>query len=279
LGIETWFQQYEALLRMGFFFSILLLMLVWQEQQPRRKFNIKRSVRWFNNLSIIIVNSVLMRLLVPAGTVAVALWAKHNNIGLFNQSDVPYWLEVVVAVVILDCLIYWQHRLFHRIPSLWRLHRMHHMDQDIDVTTGARFHPVEIFLSLLIKFAAVIILGVDVVAIVLFEIILNATSMFNHANVNIPTKLDNLLRKVIVTPDMHRVHHSQINSETDSNFSFNLSIWDKLFSTYQAQPALGHDGMNIGLKEFNDIRQTQYLLGMLLSPFGKNEHKSKQKKT
>jgi len=261
--------QNEGKLRLGFFFGILIIMAIWEVLSPRRELNIDKSFRWMSNLSIVVLNTIVLRLLFPAAAVGMAAYAAKNNYGLFNLIDMPSAFELVFCVIFMDMLIYWQHVIFHRVPILWRIHRMHHADQDIDVTTGSRFHPVEIILSMLIKFAAVLILGIPIVAIILFEIILNLTAMFNHSNVNLPQSLDKLIRKIIVTPDMHRVHHSVIPKETNSNYGFNLSLWDKLFGTYIEQPEMGHLEMTIGLYEYRDEKISQALDEMLLIPFKK----------
>ncbi|MDX1698011.1 MAG: sterol desaturase family protein, partial [Thiohalobacterales bacterium] len=207
------------------------------------------------------------RLLFPAAAVGVALYAQSRGWGLLNLLDMPAWLAIVIAVVLLDLAIYVQHFTFHAVPLLWRLHRVHHADLDFDVTTGARFHPIEIILSMLIKFGVIILLGAPVLAVVIFEVLLNATSMFNHGNVRIPRALDRLIRLFIVTPDMHRVHHSHRDYETNSNFGFNLSCWDRLFGTYRDQPVDGHTGMVIGIDTWRDPAHCVRLPGLLLLPF------------
>ena len=242
----------EAAVRLGFFFGVLVLMAAWEAATPRRERTQTRALRWTSNLGIVVVNTLLVRLLFPVLPVALALIADDRGWGLFNIVDAPTWLAVVLSVVLLDLLIYGQHVLVHFVPVLWRLHRMHHADLDIDVTTGARFHPLEIIFSILIKMVAVAVLGAPAAAVLIFEVVLNATSMFNHANVKLPAGLDRVLRWVVVTPDMHRVHHSVIKTETDSNFGFNLPWWDRIFGTYNDQPQAGHDGMTIGLPIFRD---------------------------
>ena len=242
----------EAAIRLGFFFGVLVLMAAWEAATPRRERSQTRALRWTSNLGIVVVNTLLVRLLFPVLPVALALMANDRGWGLFNNVDAPTWLAVVVSVVLLDLLIYGQHVFVHFVPVLWRLHRMHHADLDIDVTTGARFHPLEIIFSILIKMAAVAVLGAPAAAVLIFEVALNATSMFNHANVKLLAGLDRVLRWVVVTPDMHRVHHSVIKTETDSNFGFNLPWWDRIFGTYNDQPQAGHDSMTIGLPIFRD---------------------------
>lgn len=255
----------ESIVRLSAFFGILLIMACWQALAPRRPLRFGYR-RWPANLGIVLLNVILVRLLIPTGAVGAAVWAGQANFGVMHWLDVPHAGAVVVTVIVLDGIIYAQHVLFHAVPVLWRLHMVHHADQDIDVTTGLRFHPVEILLSMLIKMLTVALLGVPVLAVILFEIILNGMAMFNHANVRLPLRLDAILRLVLVTPDMHRVHHSIIRSETNSNFGFNLSIWDRLFGTYQAQPGDGHDGMTIGLAQYQS-EQSGSLGWMLALPF------------
>lgn len=259
----------EAQVRASIFIIVLSVMWLSQSLWPRRVFKIKPSVRWFNNMALVFLNSFVVRLIFPAATIGVASWALEQQWGLFSNINWPWYIELILAIVLLDLIIYWQHRLFHKVPLLWALHKVHHVDQDIDVTTGSRFHTIEIILSLLIKFFFVCLLGPSLLAVILFEIILNACAMFNHANVKLPLALDRVLRWVLVTPDMHRVHHSNIGSETNKNFGFNITWWDKLFGSYQDQPSLGHDKMNIGVQGYEDLKQTQYLPYMLLLPFKK----------
>ncbi len=254
--MNEWIMQYEKVIRLGCFFGVLGLMASWEIIAPRRPLSASKTVRWLNNLGIVLLNNFLLRWLFPIAAVGLAVLATQEQWGLLNNLDLPIWLSILVSVVLLDGVIYLQHVLFHALPLLWRLHRMHHADVDFDVTTGSRFHPIEIFLSMLIKFAAIIALGPPAVAVLLFEIILNVMAMFNHSNIALPNKIDRLLRWLVVTPDMHRVHHSAISCETNSNFGFNLSLWDKLFGTYRAQPAAGHQAMQIGLNQF---REPKYL--------------------
>jgi len=217
---------------------------------------------------MIAIDTVAVRLIVPLLPAGMALLAKEYNWGVLNQVELPKWFAIVAAVIALDFVIYLQHVLFHFLPVLWRLHRMHHSDLDIDVTTGNRFHPIEILISIAIKLAAVAFIGAPVVAVISFEVILNATSQFNHGNIRMPEKLDRLLRLFVVTPDMHRVHHSITPRETNSNFGFNLPWWDRLCGTYRPQPELGHEEMTIGLKEFRDSRKLT-LFHLLIQPFTK----------
>ncbi len=265
----------EPLIRGGAFALILLLMILWEVLAARRTQQIPRRQRWPANLSVVALNTLALRLIFPLAAVGAALIAAEQGWGLFNLFAVPMWLAVIVSVVLLDMAIYFQHRLFHAVPWLWRLHRMHHTDLEFDVTTGLRFHPVEILLSMCIKFAAVILLGAPAVAVLIFEVLLNATSMFNHGNIRLPVRLDRWLRLLVVTPDMHRVHHSIIRRETDSNFGFSLPWWDRLFRTYRDQPAAGHPGMTIGIESFRetrDLRLDRMLLQPLVTPERTAEH-------
>ena len=253
-------------IRLAFFVLVLLICAFWESNAPRKHLSQSKSIRWINNLGLVGLNSVLLALLMPIVAISAASWAEAHSFGLMNWLNVsPTW-ALIFSVVLLDGVIYWQHIMFHSIPFLWRLHRMHHADQDIDVTTGARFHPIEILISMWIKIGAVTLIGAPVWAVVAFEIVLNASAMFNHSNARLPLKIDAWLRKLIVTPDMHRVHHSVIERETHSNFGFFLSIWDRLFGTYIAQPYLGHDEMRIGLPMFKRSRE-QWLDKMLTQPF------------
>jgi sterol desaturase/sphingolipid hydroxylase (fatty acid hydroxylase superfamily) len=255
----------ESVVRIGCFGGILAAMALWELLAPRRRLTMGRPIRWASNLGLVAVDTVAVRLLIPLGAVGVAMQAQARGWGLFHNMDLPEWLAVVLAVVALDGVIYFQHLLFHAVPVLWRLHMVHHADLDFDVTTGVRFHPLEILLSLGIKATAVVLLGAPALAVLLFEVILNATSLFGHGNVRLPAWLDRLLRLVVVTPEMHRVHHSVRARETNSNFGFNLPWWDYLFGTYRAQPADGHEGMTIGLEQFRDER-VERLHWMLLLP-------------
>jgi len=255
----------EPITRLTAFFGILIIMAGWQALAPRRglRFGYKR---WPANLGIVLLNAISVRLFMSSGAVGMAIWAEHAHFGLLHWLDIPYTGRVIASVIMLDGIIYAQHILFHAAPVLWRLHMVHHADQDIDVTTGLRFHPIEILLSMLIKMSMVALLGVPALAVILFEIILNGMAMFNHANMRLPLRIDAILRLVLVTPDMHRVHHSIIRSETNSNFGFNLSIWDRVFGTYQAQPENGHDGMTIGLAQYQS-EESGGLKWMLILPF------------
>ncbi len=259
--------SHEPLVRLSFFFGILVLMAVWEIVAPRRALTVSKVLRWANNLGIVFLNSILLRLVFPAAAVGMAVFAQSRGWGIFNYFEAPYGVAVLVSVVFLDFAIYLQHVMFHAVPALWRLHRMHHADLDFDVTTGARFHPIEILLSMLIKFAVIVVLGPPAVAVVIFEVLLNATAMFNHSNVRMPTGLDGVLRLFVVTPDMHRVHHSIEDHEANSNFGFNLPWWDRLFGTYKTQPDAGHVDMTIGIRDHRAPKKVDRLDGMLLLPF------------
>ena len=257
----------EAYIRLGFFFGVLGIMAMWEIITPRRTLVVSKSLRWINNLGIVFLNTAILRLIFPAAAVGMAALAETQGWGIFNYLQIPYWFVVIASVIMLDAVIYFQHVLVHAVPILWRLHRVHHADLDFDVTTGTRFHPIEIILSMLIKFAAIVVLGPPIVAVLIFEVLLNATSMFNHANVRMPLGVDRVLRLFIVTPDMHRVHHSIEDDETNSNFGFNFPWWDRLFGTYRNQPRAGHEQMTIGITTFRDRQHCTWLPGMLALPF------------
>ena len=257
----------EAVIRLGFFLGIFALMATWEILAPRRILTISKSIRWLNNIGLVAFNTFLLRLLFPAAAVGFAAVASEQGWGLFNLIELPFWLVVLLSVVIMDFVIWLQHVMVHAVPLLWRLHRVHHADLDYDLTTGARFHPLEILLSMLIKFATIMVLGPPVIAVIIFEIVLNGMAMFNHANVKLPAGLDRLLRWFFVTPDMHRVHHSVEDDEANSNFGFNLSLWDRLFGTYRDQPRAGHEGMTIGIRKLREPKQVAWLPGLLMLPF------------
>lgn len=255
----------EPTLRLVAFLLIFATMAIAQALAPRRRLRLGYR-RWPANLGILTLDGFLVRLLFPAGTAGACLWAEANGIGLLNQTDLSAAAEVAIAIILLDLVIYWQHVLFHAVPLLWRLHSVHHADNDIDVTTGLRFHPIEIVLSMLIKLSFVIALGAPAEAVLLFEIILNGMAMFNHANLRLPAWLDSVLRLLVITPDVHRIHHSVLRHETDSNYGFNLSIWDRIFGSWREQPEAGHDAMTIGLPQLQQA-PTHRLLFMLRLPF------------
>lgn len=257
---------HEPVIRLGAFAGVFAAMALWEMWAPRRGQIIGRAQRWLGNLGIVVLNTVLLRLLFPAAAVGVALTAEAKGWGVFQAVDAPGWLAVVGAVVLLDLVIYLQHVLVHAVPMLWRLHRMHHADLEFDVTTGTRFHPIEIVLSMLIKLGAVAALGAPAVSVLIFEVLLNATAMFNHGNVRLPEGIDRVLRWVLVTPDMHRIHHSVVMREANSNFGFSLPWWDRLFGTYRAEAAGGQAGMLIGIEQFRDLVELR-LDRMLMQPF------------
>jgi sterol desaturase/sphingolipid hydroxylase (fatty acid hydroxylase superfamily) len=256
----------ESGIRLGFFLGVLAAMAAWEFLAPRRSLTTNKPLRWINNLGLVFLNSIVLRLAVPVGGAGVALVAHSRGWGLFNNTTMPAWLAVTLAVLALDLAIYLQHVMFHAIPALWRLHMVHHADLDFDVTTGLRFHTLEVLLSFGIKCAAIVLLGASPVSVLVFEVLLNGTSMFNHSNVRIPVWMDRVLRLVVVTPDMHRVHHSVIRRETNSNFGFNLPWWDYLLGTYRDQPSEGHEQMTIGLTQFRE-NEVERLPWMLLLPF------------
>lgn len=246
----------EPQIRLAVFIGLFVALAALEWFAPRREPKPVKAKRWLTNWAIVIIDSVALRLVFKAAAVGGALWAAENGVGLFNNLAAPYWIAFVASVVVLDFAIWLSHLASHKVPALWRLHRMHHSDVDIDVTTAIRFHPVEILLSMAWKYVIVLALGAPAAAVLVFEIILNGLAMFNHANVKLPLRLDAWLRLFVVTPDMHRVHHSTDVRETDSNYGFNLSLWDRMFGTYVDQPALGHDAMRIGIAEWQDDRPT-----------------------
>lgn len=259
----------EPIIRLSCFIGVLCIVAMLELVFPKRKLRLKKSYRWSNNLALVVLNTVVIRLVFPIAAVGVAFWCNTNNIGALNYFKIAEPVNVIIAFIILDLSIYVQHLIFHYIPLLWSIHKVHHADMDIDVTTGLRFHPLEMILSMLIKMTIVAIIGAPVLAVIIFEIILNAGSLFNHGNIRLPKIVDKILRFLIVTPDMHRVHHSTILSETNSNFGFNLSVWDRVFKTYKAQPSKGHLGMDIGLDEYKDPKMSQKLQNILKIPFNK----------
>lgn len=242
----------EQTIRLAFFFGVLTVVAVWEVIAPRRTLTDSKGRRWLVNLSLVVIDTAVVRFILPVLPVGLALIAQERGWGILNNVILPSWSKIALAVVALDLIIYLQHVLFHFLPILWRLHRVHHTDLDIDVTTGNRFHPIEIVISIGIKLAAVLLIGPPAFAVIIFEVALNATFLFNHGNIRFPEIVDRWLRLVVVTPDMHRVHHSIIPRETNSNFGFSLPWWDRLCGTYRPQPEQGHIAMSIGLKEFRD---------------------------
>jgi sterol desaturase/sphingolipid hydroxylase (fatty acid hydroxylase superfamily) len=260
----TWLGP-EGGLRLAVALAVLTAMALWELAAPMRRAEMPRLLRWSNNLALVALDAALVRLVLPVTLAGFAALIQTQGWGILTLTPLPGWLEVVLTLLLLDLAIWAQHRAFHHVPALWRLHRMHHADLDFDVTTGLRFHPVEILISVGIKMAVIAALGAPPVAVLAFEVILNASSLFNHANIRLPARVDRLLRLVIVTPDMHRVHHSVIRDETDSNFGFNLPWWDRLFGTYRAQPTGGHREMTIGIEQFRSKREL-WLDRMLTQP-------------
>lgn len=258
--------EHEPLIRFCFFFGILILMAAWELVAPRRPLTTSKASRWLSNLGIVVMDTLAVRLILSVQAVGLALFVEAHGWGILNNVILPPWMKIILGVLGLDLVIYLQHAMFHALPVFWRLHRMHHTDLDFDVTTGIRFHPLEILLSMGIKMAAVVVLGPSAVAVVLFEVLLNATSMFNHGNVRLPKEIDRVLRLLVVTPEMHRVHHSVVIKEYNSNFGFNFPWWDRLMGTYQAQPTRGHEGMTIGLSQFRDPGRLT-LPWLLIQPF------------
>jgi sterol desaturase/sphingolipid hydroxylase (fatty acid hydroxylase superfamily) len=256
----------EVTIRVACFAFVFILIAAWELLVPRRVLTTSKTTRWVSNLGITFLNPLIVHLLFPVLAAGMALKAYESGWGVLNIFELPYWLALVIGVAVLDLAIYLQHVIFHSIPLLWRLHMVHHADLDFDVTTGLRFHPIEIVLSMGIKLSAVALLGPPVTAVLIFEVLLNATAMFNHGNIRLPLKLDWVLRFIIVTPDMHRVHHSVIIRETNSNFGFNLPWWDRLFGTYRDQPAKGHGDMTIGISQFRDPKRLT-LPWLLVLPF------------
>ncbi len=257
----------EVIIRLSFFFGVFFIMTIWEIIAPRRVLTISKTVRWVNNLGLVFFNSLMIRILFPAAAVGVAVFVQTHGWGLLNYYELPLLFSIVISVIVMDLIIYLQHIMVHAVPLLWRLHRVHHADLDYDVTTGVRFHPLEIILSMFIKFSTIIVLGAPVIAVIIFEVVLNAMAMFNHGNVGLPKSLDTFLRWFIVTPDMHRVHHSVEDDETNSNFGFNLSCWDRIFGTYRDQPRGGQLGFTIGIHKYRDIKQTNWITGMMMLPF------------
>jgi sterol desaturase/sphingolipid hydroxylase (fatty acid hydroxylase superfamily) len=255
----------ESTIRLAAFLGILAAMVLWEVWAPRRRREIPRVIRWTNNLALVVADTVILRLSFPILAVGLAVMAEERGWGLFNNIDAPIWLAVIISMLLLDLAIYLQHVMFHAVPGLWRLHRMHHADLDFDATTGLRFHPIEILISMGIKLAVVAALGPPAVAVLLFEVILNGTALFNHANIDLPRPVDRWLRWIVVTPDMHRVHHSVDPRETNANYGFNLPWWDRLLGTYIAQPAKGHEEMEIGIEQFR-TRRDLWLDRMLVQP-------------
>ncbi len=260
------FELSDGTIRLGIFLSLLAIFVLWESLSPRRGRALPRQTRWLTNFSMTIINTVVISVMGPVTAIVAAGYASAHGWGLFNLTALPTWLEIAAAIIILDFAIYVQHVATHKIPLLWRLHKVHHSDRDIDTSTALRFHPVEIALSMLYKIGLVFVIGPAVLAVLIFEILLNGCAMFNHSNLNLPVKLDRWLRVFMVTPDMHRVHHSVRVPETNSNYGFSLSLWDRLFQTYTPQPRDGHQNMSIGLSEYQS-KNPGFLFWSLLLPF------------
>lgn len=267
MQFEQFVLAHEPVIRLCFFVGVFALIALWEWVAPRRALSVSRTMRWTSNLGLVALNTVLLRLMFPLAAVGLAAFSMDNGWGLLNHFKLPFWVATLLTVIAMDFVIWLQHVTVHAVPVLWRLHRVHHADPDYDLTTGARFHPIEIVLSMLIKVATIAVLGAPVVAVLMFEVLLNAAAMFNHGNIRLPAGLDRVLRWVIVTPDMHRVHHSVEEDESNANFGFNLPWWDRLFGTYREQPRAGQLGMTIGLPGHTDLHEVARLGGMLLMPF------------
>ncbi|HRI88874.1 MAG TPA: sterol desaturase family protein [Candidatus Hydrogenedentes bacterium] len=257
--------EYEPYIRLTAFAGVFAIMAAWELAAPRRFQPKHKGKRWFANIALVVIDTALVRLIFPFAAVVMAEIAHARGWGLLNLVTIPNWLSFLIAFVALDAIIYAQHVLFHYVPFFWRFHRVHHSDIAFDVSTGLRFHPGEIIVSMCIKFVAIAVLGPPAIAVLVFEVVLNATSMFNHSNVRMPVPLDRVIRLLLVTPDMHRVHHSVLNTETNSNFGFNLPWWDRIFGTYTPQPRDGHRDMVIGLSRFRDAKD-QSLPALLIMP-------------
>ena len=255
--------------RLGFFFSILVIMMLLESRMPARKSPIKSNTRWFANFGLVFASSLIARLSVPIVLTAVALYNQEHGIGLFNQIATPSSVAIIFSMLLLDILIYWQHRLFHNVPILWRLHRVHHADAHVDTSTGLRFHPIEIVLSILIKLIAVTALGVPAIAVLIFEIALNGLALFNHANIRLHNAIEKPLRLILMTQILHRIHHSQNPEETNSNFGFSVTWWDRLFGSYKTSATLSDNKLNIGLAQYSDPKQNASLWYLLTLPFKK----------
>lgn len=268
----TFLQDHELQLRLVSFVGILVAMAVLEAIIPKKNRTSPRLSRWTTNLLLVVIDSVVLRIVTPVLAVALASWAQANNVGLLNWLPLPSFIKIIAAIILLDMAIYFQHVMSHKYPMLWMFHKVHHADRDIDVTTGLRFHPVEIVFSMLYKLVWVLVLGPAASAVILFEILLNGSAMFNHSNISMNKKVDRQIRKIVVTPDFHRVHHSVIQSETDSNYGFFLSIWDRLFRTYTPQPKDTHDDMTIGLAEYQTTAPTT-LKWCLIEPWQKRGNK------
>jgi len=257
----------EVSIRLFFFFGIFVIMAILESIFTKRELLLSKNKRWLNNISLVFLNTIIIRILFPTATIGISIYAHNNGIGLFNILELTITSTIMLSVILMDLIIYWQHRLFHTINFFWKFHQVHHSDMDYDVTTGFRFHPIEIIFSMIIKFIFIFILGVPVIAIICFEVLLSAFAIFNHSNIHIPKKIDTFLRFFIVTPDMHRIHHSIYNKELNSNYGFNISLWDRLFKSYIHKPKKDYTKMTIGLSTLQDENKTVSLLNILKIPF------------
>ncbi len=267
--MNLFLQNYEPLIRVAAFFGLFALLYLWEARAPRRSLGKAKGQRWWTNIGMLVIASILVRFVFPTAAAGIALIGEEQQWGVLHMVGLPPLIHILAALLILDLSLYLQHVMFHTLPLLWRFHRVHHADTDTDISTGLRFHPIEILLSMLIKFLTIAALGAPFVAVVIFEVVLNATSMFDHSNIKIPVRIERRLRWFIVTPDMHRIHHSTRPRETNSNFSFNISLWDRLFGTYTQEPSGGQEGMTLGLKEFRHPKW-QTLRWVLYMPFVTN---------
>jgi sterol desaturase/sphingolipid hydroxylase (fatty acid hydroxylase superfamily) len=256
----------EVAVRLGFFFGIFIIVAIWEVLSPRRVLKTSKPIRWISNIGVVFIDAVSVRYLLPLLPIGLAVLAEEKGWGVLNALELPEGLSIVLGILVLDLIVYLQHVMFHAVPILWRLHMMHHADLDYDVTTALRFHPIEIMISMAIKLSVVATIGPSAWTVVIFEVILNGTAMFNHGNIRLPLNVDRILRMLVVTPDMHRVHHSVIIRETNSNFGFNFPWWDRMFGTYRPQPAAGHEGMTIGLSQFRNAARLT-LPWMIALPF------------
>jgi len=264
--VKEFFFQYESYIRLSSFIGLYALLTIWEISSPKRKLEHARRLRWVSNFGLIIISSILVRFIFPTAAVGIALLVEKNQWGLLYYFDLSVAMHFMIAFVLMDLSLYFQHVMFHALPLFWRFHRVHHTDLDFDITTGLRFHPFEMVISILIKFMTITALGVPVLAVVIFEIILNAASMFSHSNIKIARSIERVTRWFIVTPDMHRIHHSVSENETNSNFGFFISVWDRLFGTYTKEPKKGHTGMQIGLHNFREPKW-QDLRWLIYLPF------------
>ena len=265
-NVKELFFEYETVIRFGSFIGLFVLLAIWEISSPKRVLHHARHFRWFNNFSLIILSNLLVRFVIPTAAVGIALAVEENQWGLLYYLELPILIHFIAAFVLMDLSLYFQHVMFHALPMFWRFHRVHHSDLDFDISTGLRFHPFEMVISILIKFITIASLGVPVFAVVIFEIVLNAASMFTHSNIKIPLGLERVIRWLIVTPDMHRIHHSVIENETNSNFGFFISVWDRMFGTYIRNPQKGHTEMKIGLNNSQEAKW-QNLRWLIYLPF------------